>query len=300
MKKNLFLAGILAALILFSWLWSGPIKNWKTTGNIEKNFLSGLNFSSIDEIEIENSKETVVLKKEGDRWKIGGTKDFYAPSSNMDEVVSVLEKVAEGKLELVSDNKDKKDFFGFDNSSRVKIVQEGENYEFFVGKSTDDYAQSYISLDNFEKIYRVNANLAAVFSLKDWRDKQIFSFSKEHVGKIRFQYGKNQFIVEEKEDIWSGVSPWNFSVNKDKINEILDVLDDLRASDIPEQNFSGTGLEKNNLIIQIFGEDIDKTIMVGDCTEDNLCYAKRADSDNIYLITKDQKTALTKNISDLK
>ncbi len=300
MKKNLFLAGILAVLILFSWFWSGPIKDWKTTGNIEKNFLSGLNFSSVDEIEIENSKKTVILKKEGDRWKISGTKDFYAPSSNMDEVASVLEKAAEGKLELVSDNKDKKDFFGFDNPSKVKIAQGVENYEFFVGKSTDDYAQSYVSLGDFEKIYRVNANLATVFSLKDWRDKQIFSFSKEYVGKIRFQYGKNQFIVEGKEGVWSGISPWKFAVNKDKINEILDVLDDLRASDIPEQDFYGTGLEKNNLIIQVSGEDVDKTIMVGDCTEDNLCYAKRADSDNIYLITKDQKTVLTKNISDLK
>jgi hypothetical protein len=81
----------------------------------------------------------------------------------------------------------------------------------------------------------------------------------------------------------------------------LGILENLRSADIPAQEFKGTGLEKNSLIIQVSGEGFDNTLMVGDCTKDNVCYAKRGDSDNIYFITKEQRDALNiKNYTALK
>jgi hypothetical protein len=105
-KKNLVLAGILAFLILFSWFWNGPVKNWRADRGTEKNFLAGLNLAAADKVEINNGGAVTVLEKSGERWKVGGTKDFYAPASSLEEMASVLGKASAGRLEVVSSNED--------------------------------------------------------------------------------------------------------------------------------------------------------------------------------------------------
>lgn len=298
MKKNIILSGILAALILFSWAWSGPMKDWKTKSGTANNFLSQLNPVLIDSIEITKKDSSIILEKNSDRWKVAGTKDFYVSSANMDEMMSVLETMTKSKVEVVSKNKEKAGVYGISDFPVLKINQAGRNYEFLVGDYTGNFTGCYISFGDF--VYRFNGNLTSVISKDDWRDKQIFSFSNDNVSSIRFQYGKTQFIVEKNNDTWSGISPVKFSVSKDKIDEVINVLADLKATSIPEQDFSKAGIEKNNLIIQVTGENLDKTIMVGDCNKEDICYAKRADSDNLYFITKAQKDSLTKRMSSLK
>ena len=79
-------------------------------------------------------------------------------------------------------------------------------------------------------------------------------------------------------------------------------MSNLTAISIPEQTFDNTGLEKNNIIVEATGEGINNTIMVGDAEDDeeSRYYIKRGDSDNIYLITKEQRDALDNQIWDLQ
>lgn len=120
--------------------------------------------------------------------------------------------------------------------------------------------------------------------------------------------------VQKKEYEWKGVAPYEFNVNSDKIQNVLIMMSDLTAAELPEQTFEGTGLEKNSLIVQATGEGIDNTIMIGDLfvpqaehleevktqAQTELYYAKKGDSDNIYLITKEQKDILNNRIIDLQ
>ncbi|MBU4026105.1 DUF4340 domain-containing protein, partial [Patescibacteria group bacterium] len=120
--------------------------------------------------------------------------------------------------------------------------------------------------------------------------------------------------TEKLEYEWEGISPYEFSVDENKIDEILNIMSNLIAAKIPEQTFDGTGLEKNLIIAQATGEGIDNILMVGGAlqngstalrdyganAEEELYYAKKGDSDNIYLITKEQRDELDKNIKDLE
>jgi len=139
-----------------------------------------------------------------------------------------------------------------------------------------------------------------VFVREEWRDLAILSFSQDQASSIRFQYPSRQFTVEKKDNKWAGTLPKPFSVTESKITDVLGVLANLQAEKIPAQDFKGTGLEKNNIIIQVKGDGFDNILMIGDCTKDNLCYAKRGDSDNIYLISKANRDALDKKFTDLK
>ena len=300
-KKNLILGGILLALVAITWAWNGPIKNHQQKAGEEKNFLSDISFAKINRVEINRASSTVVLEKSEDKWKVGGTKTFYAKKEAVDELSFALDKLAKEKIELISTNKDKKSEFGADGKGiKVKIDQDGKTYEFFVGNSTANFDGSYFSQADTDKTWKVGVDLSSVFSRGEWRDDQIFSFLKERASKARFQYPRYQFTVEKKENKWYGTLPKKFVVTDDKVNKVLEVLENLKAAKIPKQDFKGTGLEKHSIIVQVTGEQLDETLMVGDCTKDNLCYVKRGSNDNIYLITKEQRDALNKQSKDLK
>ena len=83
-------------------------------------------------------------------------------------------------------------------------------------------------------------------------------------------------------------------------------MSNLSTVQIPAQTFEGTGLEKHTIIIQVMGDDIDNTLMIGDVKsidaegEDELYYVKKGSSDNIYLITKEQRDELERKIWQFK
>lgn len=172
--------------------------------------------------------------------------------------------------------------------------------DFVIGKAGSDYMSAYISQPNTNNTYAVMVNLYDTFNQNDWRDKIIFSSEKDKIAKVRFQYPGREFVMEKDGESWTGKTPYKFKVDSKKIDEILDVMSDLSAVKIPEQNFTGTGLEKHLIIAQATGEGVDNTLMIGTENEDGLYYAKKGNSDNIYLISKEQRNELNKQIWQLK
>ena len=314
-KKNLMLGGVLIVLITLAYLYQGPIKDWRQNLSKPENFLAIVDIEQIDKIEIVKSGKTTILEKHGDKWKIVGTKDFYVKQNLADSLKSGLEDAVKAGFELASSNKEKKSDFQTDENSgtRVKLSQDGEMAaDFIVGKRGVDFTSTYISELESDNTYIIAANISSVFSPSNWYDKTLFASDKEKISKIRFQYPDREFTIteiagsaedtENTENVkkWEGVLPYKFSVDEEKINTILDIMSNLIAVEIPEQNFEGTGLEKNLIIVQATGEGIDNTLMIGDVNENELYYAKRGDSDNIYLISGEQKDELDKRIWELK
>lgn len=305
-KKTLKLAGILIILIVLAYLYQGPLADWRGSLGKPNNFLAGINAELIDRVEIAKNEKVTVLEKHGDRWKIAGTKNFYVEESMAASLIDNLKKAAQAEMELASSNKEKKSEFQTDESGiKVKLYQADDNAaDFVIGKRAMDFANVYVSQPESDNTYAIKADLYGVFGRNDWRDKTIFSSDKEKINKIRFQYPDREFTMEktitEGVDKWEGTAPYKFNLNKDKIDKILNIMSNLTAVEIPEQEFTGTGLEKNLIIIQASGEGIENTIMVGNDNGEELYYAKKSDSDNIYLIAKEQRDELDKKIEDLK
>ncbi len=317
-KKNLILGGVLIILIALAYLYQGPLKKWQASLGEAENFLARVDLDKISKIEITKEGKTITLERVGDpsassgqvKLKIGGTKDFYASKNIADNLISSLKEAGKSELELASSNKEKKSEFETDESGTAVKIYEGDNLkaDFIVGKFGSDFASSYISRPGADSTYRVKGGLSGAINQDEWRDTAIFSSDKEKINKIRFQYPTREFTVEKKDapssssgqGEWKGTIPYGFKVNKDKVVKILNIMSNLTATEIPEQKFAGTGLEKNNIIIQATGEGVDNTMMVGDFNGKDLYYAKKGNSDNIYLITKEQRDELNKRIQDLR
>ncbi len=300
-KKNLILAAILFLLVLVSYVYQGPMQDWKAKSGKQENFLQAVNIDEINSIEIVKNGELLKFNKQDNRWKIDGTKDFYIKDDIMVGVISSLKEAQKAEIELVSENPEKKgDFQVDDQGNRIRLMKDSSILvEFVVGKVTTDYKGSFISMPDFPKTYALEKSLGSL-DREDWYDKTIFKTEKEKINKIRFQYPTREFTVEKKENKWMGTLPNKFSVKDEKIDEILDVMSNLNAAEISAQIFEGTGLEKHSIIIEVGGEEASYSIMIGDEAGDELYFAKKGDSDNIYLITKEQRNKLDKQAWELK
>ncbi len=310
-KKNLILGGILAALVLSAYIFNGPFAKWQKSLNKPKNFVSGFQVNDINKIEIENAGKKTVVEKTSvnvgssteEKWKIAGTKDFYLNKDATDKLGTSIRELLAANLDLVSENKDKKKEFKVDDSGLSVVLKKADTVaaEFVIGKMTGDYSGVYLSKKDFDQIFSVKiASLDFVFSDDNLYDKTILDVDSGNINKIRFQHLKQEFIIEKKDDKWVGISPKAFAVNKDKISNIINLMSSLKAVEVPVQDFKGTGLEKHEIIVQVSGSGIDNTIFIGNKNDKDLYYAKTGASDNIYLISKDNRDALNKTIADLK
>lgn len=304
-KKNLILSGVLLTLIALAFIYSGPLKKWQAASSRDKNFLANIDVDKITKIEVKKGGETTTLEKQGERLKIIGTKDFYVDETSTVAIKTVLTEAKQGNLEIVSKNKDKKSDFLVNDDLGVflNLYQDNELVlDLIIGKATNDYSGTYISRADLNKTYSINAKLNSVFDRADWYDYKIFADNKEAINKIRFQYPTREFTIEKNSETgeWQGILPYVFTVSAEKIDPILSSMANLRAVEIPEQNFEKSGLDKHSIIIQATGTGIDNTLMLGSDNGDSLFYAKRGDSDNLYLITQETHDELDKQIWDLK
>lgn len=309
-KKNLLLGGILAVLIIVAYVYSGPFNDWRDNRGKPDNFLASLKTDEITRIELTRGNQlATVLEKSGDRWKIANTKDFYIEDNQITAIFIALGDAIQPEIEMVSENKDKKNEFQTDESGiLVRLMQsENELVSFTMGKVGSDFVSTYISQPESSKTYLIKASLSSALGHDNWYNKSIFSVDAEKINKIRFQYPAREFTIEKQEEEWVGILPYRFSVDDDKAGEIIGLMANLIATKIPVQDFTNTGLEKNLIIVETSGEDINNIFMIGDAQvideesdEEPLYYAKRADSDNIYLITQGQRDELDKQIWDLR
>ena len=300
-KKTLILAIVLIVMIALAYLYQGPLKKWQTNLGKTKNFLVKVEVDKIDKIEITTADKTVILEKQFQKWKISDTKNFYAQPQLVDELLKNLRELQQADLELVSKDKNTKSEFKTDqNGIAVKLFEGSKITLFTVGKTGPDFISAYLSQPEVATTYAVKLNLETALTPSEWRETTIFSTAKEKITKIRFQYPNREFSLEKKDGQWTGILPSSFPVSQEKIEKILEIMSQLQATRIPEQTFAGTGLEKHLIIVQTTGEGVDNTLMVGQANKDNLYFAKTGDSDNIYLITKEQRDELDKWIWQLK
>ena len=302
MKKNFILGIILIILIALAYSYQGPFKRWQAGKGAPENFLAKVEAGEIDKIEIEKDSQATILKRDGERWKVEGAGDFYVEERAASTLIQSLEQAVKAELELVSANQDNKKEFQTDESGiKVTLYQGGDVLaDFIIGKPGRDFASAYISLSDINETYLIGVNLNTPFNQSEWGDRKIFSSAQDKISKLRLQYPNREIIIEKKDEGWVGTAPYKFNVDEEKVEPILDIMSNLTAARIPEQKFEGTGLEKHLIIVQVTGEGIDNTLMIGEETEDEFFYAKTGDSDNIYLITKGQRDELDRQVGEFK
>jgi hypothetical protein len=300
-KKTIILICALIVLSALAYFYNGPWQKWQAEKNAPKNFLQNIKIEDVDKIEVIKGTSTTALIKVADsNWKVGDVKGFGVRAEDINNTLDKLRAGSTSSIELISTSKNKQADMGVGASGvRVKIYQGAKSLaDFIVGKIGSGPDSSYVALPNSDNTYLLKVNLSSYFTRDDWRDTTIFAGDKTKITKIRFQYPDREFTVEKKDGKWAGTLPAKFAAKEDKVTKVLNIMTSLVASKIPEQKFANTGLDKHLVIVEVSGDGIDNLLMLGDKNGDDY-YAKKGDSDNIYLVNKIVYDMLNINTKDL-
>lgn len=302
-KKNFILIIVLILLVAVAYIYQGPWQSWQASKNIPKNFFAGVNVDQINKIEITKNGKTTTLVLNGNKWKIDGTKEFYVSDTNAQNIVARLKDLTTARLETVSANQAKKSDFNTDAASGANVKLEQGSKElssFIIGKINSDYAGTYLSPVGSNTTYLTKVDLYDTFVQTDWYDKAIFASDKTQINSVQFRRNGKEFNIAKQGDDWYATGTTKIKLNKDKVNSVVDLLASLVATAVPNQNATSTGLANSQLIVWATGTSVDNTIIVGNDNGQGLYYAKRGDSDNIYLIAKAERDKLNQRLKDLQ
>lgn len=296
-------------LALGAYLYTGPYQNWQTKKQIAdaRNWLTAVDMDLVDKIEATDKDGKIfALKKINNEWK---TEPNNWPTEKIitNSLDEKLEKLIKDELEVVSYNKDNKEKFDLGkNSLRVKLWQgEKEAGNFIIGKIASDYASTYIGRDNDDRTYRAHDTFVRAFDAESWRDNTILDLTAGDIDAVSWQYPAQIIEITNKPDK-RGETYWHASstlaiLNKEKVEAFLNGITKLEASDIPEQNIAGTGLDKPTMQLRLAGQGIEETLLVGNKdSKTSEYFVQKKSTSQIFLITEEKKKELEKQLKDFR
>jgi len=308
-KKNYILIITLLILVGLAYLYTGPIQNWKNNKKSEdsRNFLSHVNLEEINRIEAldENKKLHVIVKENGSWW----AEPNKWPTEEI--IMSALEEklgaiINAEELEVASLNSVNKVNFQTDENQGLKVrlfQAETEVGNFIIGKVASDYQSTFISRENDDKTYRVPGTLVRAFDVASWKDRTITDLGS--VDTVVLKYPTQEIEItnipdSRGEEYWRSIRPYTIRLNKDKVETFTNKAVKLEAIDIPSQSTEDMGLDSPSLRIQLKGEGTDAVILIGNKNATGEYFVKKENDNKIFLISKEDRDILAKQIVDLR
>jgi hypothetical protein len=228
-RNTVLLLGVLVVLLIIAVLVMQKPGERSSSGETSV-ALAPIDSVAVDKIEIKTPVSSVVLQKNGVEWYLQEPISYRADQST---VAAFLHDSKSLEVKNVVSNKpEKHSVFQVDSTgTRVKIFEKGmEKIAFVVGKPASSYSEMYARRSGSNDVIIVSGPSAYVFSrpVKDWRDKTIFSTSRDNIKEVRYQYGDTTFVLAFKDSIWM---IGNETAQAEAVSNLLSSLSSVQADD---------------------------------------------------------------------
>lgn len=321
-KKLLYVVSALIISILA--IVIGNKLSSKAPSEDEKRFFPELTENTISSILINDNDDSIRLKRKGDIWvvipgknekesgnetiepvtsklssdsqavsDIASIKEYPADSAS---IRTVLEKIVNMKKdELISTNPEKQSIFEVDSSSGILVEawdNSGKSYgQFRIGKSGPNWSSNYVRLIGSNSVYMVSGSIKHSFftDLKRWRDKSIVKFEKTGTKGISIaKKGEAPLILEKSDTVWNMAAPHQNLAKKEKVEEIVNTLSNLKASDFESDTISDTeaGLEDPQYLIVVSLNSGSRKIKIGNKNDSNKYRVKAEGNETVFLVNE--------------
>ncbi|HON10559.1 MAG TPA: DUF4340 domain-containing protein [Chitinispirillaceae bacterium] len=327
-KKLLVITGILVVAVLVIIL-SEKLTN-SSPSSKSALFFPGMTEKDISSVTIKDSNGSVKIRRKGDIWvvssvvaadkdstesPVGETKtpassDVEEWAADSASVAAVLEKLTSMKKdELISENPEKQAIFEVDSTSGVlvDVFDAGSKLKgsFRIGKNGPDWSSNYVRMIGSNSVYMVKGSIKYSFftELKRWRDKSIVKFDKESASKISLKRKDGTVLTVAKADTaWSITEPFASPAKKDQIDQLLNSLSRLTATDFETtSDDSALGLLNPELSADIaFSNGSSKKVIFGTKDSANRYRVKAEGKDVVFLINEYEFNNINKDAASLK
>lgn len=192
--------------------------------------------SKIDKIEIVRNNETIVLEKQGDKWKITKPIDYPADTNS---VYPMLKDLKNFRVESVASENPSKlsNFIDSSNNTQVSTYQEGKLLGTFILGKAQGFQNAYIKRPDENRVLLASEISPFNFNkqLKDLRNKHITSIVPITVSRIDFKSTDSNNVnfsaIKDSLGIWRIDGD---SVSTSLMDGFLNTFSNLNAEDFKD------------------------------------------------------------------
>lgn len=259
----------------------------------------------VKKFSLKKGEYLIVCEKKDGKWQMVKPLKVKADKSEIERILSRLEFLETQRRLKEDSEKIEKQNFGLDNPRiEVTINPKDKSMTLLLGDNCPVGGNMYVMLKDREEILVVRKGIFNDLDKKieDFRDRQIVEVDKFKTSKLLIECGGEILECRKEDEKWCITNPIQARGDSEKIEEILDKLNDLRVEDFISEDpaeMEKYGLSSPKFTTTVWEGDSSRSVIFG-TSEKNKVYAKRKAFDSIYLVKEDIIAALTREPGDLR
>lgn len=259
-------------------------------------------------ISVKGPIHEVRLEKKGEGWLISNTDGFTADMKLVNSALDTIKNLT--RENIASRNPKKQELFEVNKVKGIEVnvfsADQKTTARFYIGKTGPDFFSTYLRKEGSDEVVLSGGNIKSTFdkSIKDWRDKTIFSFPPDTITQLTLKTSEKEIVLDkDKEGAWHIAKPEKIKAKKEKVEDIGNTFASLKAIDFAEdEDLKKYQLDKPEItIIVILQDKVEKRLLIGEKHKDkSQYYVKNQAKKTIFLVGKYQIDKMNVTLKDLK
>jgi len=290
MRRLSLFAIIFIVMAGLYWFLEGP--KIKDADQGPNHLLSNFSPADVHRINITSSdSDPIVLQKTDGEWQVetGQGASYAADSSAIQELIESLTELKTNSM--VSRKPDRHALYEVSPETGLQVEtldhKQRTLAEVLIGKSGPNIFSTYVRAADKNEVYLVDGILQNKISktLNEWRDKRIFALDPNLI--TTFTVSGDQSLVLNKTDGKWLIGPEAAPANTATVEQAVQTLATLNAVDFADGTLAEYGFDQPlRTITAVFNDGKQATLLLGKDANAFQQYAKRADTDTLYIIEK--------------
>ncbi len=254
----------------------------------ETRLFPGLNTDRTSRVEIITPTKRTVLQRRGKKWLVATSGNYPADDRIVNIFFRRLKSLKVG--EIVTDKPQKHSTFKVDGTGiKVKLFGDGENLQaaFYVGKTDDDYVDTYLRQEGSDKVLVIHDNIQQIFVPYEWRSHDLFHFQPGDIREVVITYPEKVIRIRQREnETWEEISPRKVSLDGKKTRNFLKMLCSVRSLDFAKQEMNANIPDNPELKIRILLKDETVwTLVIGEAANPVSLYVWILEGTPVFLVS---------------
>jgi hypothetical protein len=200
----------------------------KLMEDFEKRFFRA-DTSDLEFLRLDSGPGPITIVKSGESWKITKPAE-YAP--DLGAIDSLFSALAKGRLIKIVGDAEDLEAFGFKTVHIIlSLGYKGTIEVLKIAGESPSAAGHYAFSERLGKIFLVDKEFAEAMNLKplDLREKRLFTFQPEELGRITIQRKNDTVEIEKNSDGWQMMSPLHMKADSDDMKNLVETFHTQKA-----------------------------------------------------------------------
>jgi hypothetical protein len=224
---SLFLIAISIGVLYFFYI-KPHMEEKKVMADFEKKFFRA-DTADIEFLRIDAGQGPITIHKSGTSWKITKPAE-YEP--DLGAIESLFKSLSKGRLIKIIGDAEELDAFGFETVHIIlSLGYKGTIDVLKIAGESPSAAGHYAFSERLGKIFLVDKEFAEAMNLKplDLREKRLFTFRPDELGRINIQRKSDTVELEKRSDGWHMISPLPMRADNYDMGILIDTLHTQKA-----------------------------------------------------------------------